>query len=95
MNTAYLVGQIAIKDAGKWAEYIAQVPATLGPWGAELVFRGTRATVLAGEHAHPDIVVIRFPDRAAIDGWHASAAYQALVPLRQLAADVVLLAYET
>jgi uncharacterized protein (DUF1330 family) len=26
-------------------------------------------------------------------GWHASAAYQALIPLRQEAADVVLTTY--
>jgi len=38
--------------------------------------------------------VIEFPDQQAVAGWHASAAYQALVPLRQQAADVVLLAYD-
>lgn len=95
MNDAYLIGHITIKDAGKWAEYRRRVPATLEPWGAELVFRGTRAAILAGEHPHPDVVVIRFPDRQALAGWHASAAYQALVPLRRQAAEVVLLSYDT
>ena len=45
-------------------------------------------------YAQADVVVIRFPDRKAADGWHSSAAYQALVPLRRQAADVVLLAYD-
>ena len=94
MSNACLIGHITVKDAAKWAEYRRQVPATLAPWGAELVFRGNRLVVLAGEHQHTDVVVIRFPDRKAIDGWHSSAAYQALIPLRQQAADVVLLAYE-
>lgn len=94
MGNAYLIGHITVKDAEKWAAYRGGVPATLTPWGAELVFRGQGATVLAGEHAHADVVVIRFPDRKAIDDWHSSAAYQALVPLRQQAADVVLIAYE-
>lgn len=94
MSAAYVIGHITVKDAGKWDEYRSQVPATLAPWGAELVFRGQRAAVLAGEHSHPDVVVIRFPSQEAVTGWHSSAAYQALIPLRQEAADVVLLSYE-
>lgn len=94
MGNAYVIGHITVKDAEKWEAYRRGVPATLEPWGAELVFRGKGATVLAGEHAHADVVVIRFPDRKAVDGWHASAAYQALIPLRQQAADVVLITYE-
>jgi uncharacterized protein (DUF1330 family) len=92
--TAYVIGHITVKNAEKWAAYRSQVPATLAPWGAELVLRGQLAAVLAGKHAHTDTVVIRFPDHKAVDGWHSSAAYQALVPLRQLAADVDLLSYE-
>ncbi|MDP2132001.1 MAG: DUF1330 domain-containing protein [Sulfuritalea sp.] len=95
MKDAYVIGHITIRDAARWDEYRSQVPATLEPWGAELVFRGTLATVLAGEHSHPDVVVIRFPSQAAADGWHGSAAYQALIPLRRQAADVVLLSYAT
>lgn len=93
MGHAYVVGQIRIKDPGLWAEYKGKVPATLAPWGAELVFRGQQLAVHAGVNSHPDIVVIRFPDGASATGWHASAAYQALIPLRQLAADVVLTSY--
>jgi uncharacterized protein (DUF1330 family) len=94
MGSAYVIGHITVKDAEKWEAYRGAVPATLAPWGAELVFRGRNATVLAGEHAHGDVVVIRFPDRKAVDAWHSSAAYQALIPLRQQAAEVVLLSYE-
>lgn len=94
MVNAYLIGHLTVKDAGKWEDYRSRVPATLAPWGAELVFRGTLAAILAGEHDHADVVVIRFPNRQAIAGWHESAAYQALIPLRQQAADVVLLTYD-
>ncbi len=94
MSSACVIGHIRIIDAEKWAEYRDQVPATLAPWGAELLLRGKRIAVLAGEHAHTDVVVIRFPSAEAALGWHASAAYQALIPLRRQAADVVLLAYE-
>ena len=94
MSAAYLIGHITVKNPEKWADYRSQVPATLEPWGAELVLRGKRIAILSGEHPHTDVVVIRFPDTKAIDGWHASAAYQALISLRQEAADVALISYE-
>ena len=91
---AYGIGHITVKDPALWAEYRSKVPATIAPWNAELVCRGELVEVLAGEHAHRDTVVIRFPSLAALQGWYRSAEYQALVPLRERAADVVLLAYE-
>ena len=95
MSNAYVVGHLTVKDAEKWAEYRSRVAATLEPWGAELVFRGKKIAILAGEYSHSDIVVIRFPDKEAVNGWHSSAAYQALIPLREQAAEMVLLSYET
>jgi uncharacterized protein (DUF1330 family) len=89
----YVIGHITVKDPAKWAAYRAQVPATLAPWQAELVFRGERLAVLGGTHAHSDTVVIRFPNAEAVDGWFNSAAYQALIPLRLAAADVDLISY--
>ena len=91
---AFVVGNITIRDAAKWAAYRDAVPATLLPWGAQLLVRGKRFAVFAGAPTHGDTVVIRFPDRAAVEGWYASPAYQALIPLRQEAADVVLVGYE-
>jgi uncharacterized protein (DUF1330 family) len=94
MSNAYVVGHITVKNAEKWAEYRNQVPATLKPWGAEIVLRGKNVAILAGEHSYSDIVVIRFPDKEAVNRWHSSAAYQSLIPLREQAADMVLLSYE-
>ncbi len=94
MKKAYVIGHITVKDNTRWREYRNKVPATLEPWGAELVFRGTLCSVLSGNHAHHDTVVIRFPDLAAINNWYASAEYQSLITLRQEAADMELLCYE-
>ena len=93
MSMAYVVGHITVKDADKWQQYQARVPATLAPWGAELVFRGQKAAVFAGAMPHTDIVVIRFADAQAVENWFHSGAYQALLPLRAQAADVVLTSY--
>ncbi|MDX1551942.1 MAG: DUF1330 domain-containing protein [Marinobacter sp.] len=93
--TAYVIGQITVKDPAKWEEYRRKVHATLAPWGAELVLRGTQAKVLSGQHPHTDTVVIRFPDMESAVNWHNSTAYQALVPLRMQAADVDLISYKS
>lgn len=93
--TAYAVGQITVKDPVKWAEYRSRVPATLMPWGAEIVLRGNNASVLSGQHPHSDTVVIRFPNLECVVEWHNSSAYQELVPLRNQAAVVDLISYES
>ncbi|AKU11971.1 MAG: hypothetical protein AzoDbin1_02743 [Azoarcus sp.] len=92
---AYVIGHITIKDPAKWDQYRSRVPGTLEGWGGELVLRGKRVTVLGGEHAHTDTVVLRFPDIDSLNGWFNSPVYQALIPLREQAADVVLISYES
>lgn len=95
MTQVFVVGQMTVKHPEKWAEYRSQVLATLQAFGGELVFRGEQAHAFSGICPHPDIVVIRFACLADAEGWHGSAAYQALIPLRQEAADVVLTSYRS
>ncbi len=94
MNNAYIIGHITVIDQEKWMDYRSKVPATLEPWGGELVFRGGLSSVLSGNHKHSDTVVIRFPDLQSLTNWHSSPQYQSLIPLRQEAAEIDLLAYE-
>jgi uncharacterized protein (DUF1330 family) len=91
--TAYVIGHITVKDSEKWTQYRSQVPATLAPWGANLVCRGKRLDILSGKHHHTDMVVIRFPDTDSVKNWFNSRAYQALIPLRNQAAEIVLVSY--
>ena len=75
--------------------YPRQVPDTLAPWGAELLLRGRRVASSPGESPIRTSSSSRFPSAAAAGGWFASPAYQAPgIPLREQAADVLLLAYE-
>ena len=94
-HRACVIGHITVRDAEKWAEYRRQVPATLSAWGGELVFRGRTISVMSGEHAHAETVVLQFPDVPSLHGWFQSPAYQALIALREQAADVVLIGYES
>lgn len=94
MKKAYLIGHITVKNPEKWAEYRNKVPATIEPWGAELIFRGKLSSVFSGSHVHTDTVVIRFPDIQSLNNWFSSKAYQLLIPLRQEAAEVELLSFQ-
>jgi uncharacterized protein (DUF1330 family) len=91
----WVIGHVTVKDPRKWAEYRSKVPATLLQCGGEVIFRGSRTAVLTGESRHPDVVVIRFPDASAALEWYRSPVYQALIPLREQAADMVLVSYES
>ncbi|MGQ4877285.1 DUF1330 domain-containing protein [Billgrantia sp. LNSP4103-1] len=95
MNHAYVVGQVTVNDPERWLEYVERLPETLIGWGGEVVMRGQRTTTLAGQPGrHPNVVVLRFPDMHAVEQWYASPDYQALIPLRDAAAQVELAAYE-
>ena len=92
--SAYLIGHITINHPDKWKIYVAGVQKSLIPFEAEVVFRGKQATVLAGEHPHQQTVVIKFPDQPTLQQWYHSDTYQALIPLRDKAADVVIISYD-
>jgi uncharacterized protein (DUF1330 family) len=64
------------------------------PLYSEILLRARQAADGAGGNPYRDVVVLRFPSFAHAQAWHASAEYQALVPLRQQAAEVMLSLYE-
>ena len=88
---AWVIGHVSVKDAAKWQRYRERVPATIAPFGGRVILRGRVTDVLDGEHRHDDAVVLAFPDLDSARAWHASSAYQALIPLRREAADIDLI----
>ncbi len=90
---ACVVGRIRIRDRAKWQVYLDAVPATIAAFDGVVVARGSDPVVLAGASPETDVVVLRFPSVEAVDAWYGSDAYQALIPLRDAAADVVLVRY--
>ena len=92
---AYLVGHITVRDQEKWKIYTDGVKRSLEPFHAEVVFRGNRHAVLSGRHEYDQAVVISFEDQAQLEKWYFSEAYQSLIPIRESAADVVIISYDT
>jgi uncharacterized protein (DUF1330 family) len=92
---AYLVGHITIKDASQWEIYMEGVRKSLLPYSAEVIFRGKLHKVLTGEHSRQNTVVIKFSAQATLQDWYNSKEYQALIPIRERAADVTIISYDT
>ena len=91
---AYLIGHITVKDAESWGKYVEGVGKSLLPYEAKVVFRGKQEKVLAGLHSHENAVVLQFPDQKTLQDWYHSKAYQELIPIRDKAADVVIISYD-
>ncbi len=91
---AYLVGHITVKNDELWQQYVAGVGESIAPFDSKIIFRGQLDKILAGQHQHDLVVVIEFPDQPTLDAWFNSEKYQSLIPLRDMAADVVITTYK-
>ena len=80
---AYVIVDVDVQDAEQYREYQRQVPDTLAPFGGKFIVRGGKAETLEGHWEPRRVVVLEFPSVDHARQWHASAAYQAIVPIRQ------------
>jgi len=78
---AYVVNEIWVEDAAVFRTYVVQVPPTLEPFGGRYLVRSGATESIEGEPPGR-IVILEFPDRAAALAWRASAAYRAILPIR-------------
>lgn len=62
--------------------YLEAIDATLAPFGGRFLIHGGPLTRVEGDWPEGDLIVVAFPDRARLEAWYASPAYQAILPLR-------------
>jgi uncharacterized protein (DUF1330 family) len=82
---AYVIADITVTDPDRYAEYRAQVPATVSKHGGRFIVRGAAHERLEGDWQPGRLVVIEFPDVAAARAWYASQEYRPLIALRRSA----------
>ena len=78
----YIIVDVEVHDPEGYREYTSQVPDTLQPYGGEFIVRGGTSHTLEGHWNPRRVVVIRFPSSEQARAWHASPAYQAILPIR-------------
>jgi uncharacterized protein (DUF1330 family) len=72
-------------------QYIEAIQETMDPYGGRFLVHGGEVEVEEGNWPGT-VVIIEFPDLAAIRAWYASAAYQQILPLRtaNVPGDVII-----
>ena len=90
--TAYAVAHLrTLSDHDDVFTYIEMIQETMEPYGGRFLVHGTAVEVVEGEWPGA-LVVLSFPDVAAVHDWYASPAYRRILPLRtdHIAGDVVV-----
>jgi len=86
---AYVAVHVNVKSPEKFAEYGQAAGPTVAAHGGAFTHRGLVHEILAGSAVYNRFAVIEFPDVETARNWYSSPEYQALIPLRDAAADVL------
>jgi uncharacterized protein (DUF1330 family) len=85
--TAYALVNVEITDPIGFAEYSKLVPATISAFRGRFLARGGATEVLEGRWSPKRLVLLEFPDVAALKAWYGSPEYQHLLELRKRTAN--------
>jgi uncharacterized protein (DUF1330 family) len=91
---AYVIADVDVKDPATYDEYRRQVLATIEAYGGRFLVRAGAHQTLEGDWKPGRMVVLEFPDMAALKAWYDSAEYGPLIKLRQSASSGKLVAVE-
>lgn len=92
--SAYVVGQLDIKDPAAYQEYLDGFMSTFERHGGELLATSSQVTdVLEGQWA-PRTVIMRFPTPAAARSWYDDPEYRQLAKVRHRTAETNLVMVE-
>ena len=80
---AYVIVDVEVLEPEAYTEYTRAVPASLEPFGGRFIVRGGAHETLEGDWNPQRVVVLEFPSVEQAKAWHASPAYQAILPIRQ------------
>lgn len=89
---AYLIANIRVTDPARFAEYREKVAPMIARYGGRYLIRGGAVTPVEGDPRLDRVVVLEFPDMAALKRFYHSEDYAPLIALRQSAStgDVAL-----
>jgi uncharacterized protein (DUF1330 family) len=88
---AYVIADVEILDAERYADYRSQVPATLESYGGQFLVRGGATDMIEGDWLPRRLVIIEFPSMDAAHRWYDSPEYQAILGIRHEAATARLI----
>lgn len=90
----YVIVDIHIKDQAAFEGYKRGVPPMITKHGGEYLARGGAAETLEGDWKPGRVVLLKFPDQAAVKAFLNDPEYQPLKVLRESAADSQMVSVE-
>lgn len=91
---AYIVAQVDVTHAERYAEYAKETPAIIAKYGGRFVARAGKTVTLEGPPARSRVVVIEFPSLEQAQAFYNSPEYAAARKLREGAASAQFIAVE-
>ena len=91
---AYVIVNVRVRDPERYRDYTAETPASIARFGGRFLVRGGAVDEREGSWSPERVVVLEFPDGEAARAWYESDEYQALLPIRQEAAESELVIVE-
>ena len=91
---AYVIVETDITDPDRYEQYKAASPGAVSAGGGRFIARGGELAVLEGDWEPSRLVILEFPDLAAVKEFYDSERYQAAKELREGAARLNMVAVE-
>jgi len=82
---AYLIGDVAVKDPTAYEQYRKEIGGLIARHRGEYVVRGGEIEVVVGDWRPNRLIILRFPDRAAVRAYLDDPVFHKLGELRQRA----------
>jgi uncharacterized protein (DUF1330 family) len=76
------VAPAASQDEEAWKAYVQRAPATIEKYGGRYLARGGAVQIMEGSWSPHAIVLVEFPDSAAVARWYASPEYAEALKVR-------------
>ena len=92
--SAYVVVEIDVKDAERYADYKTMVPASLEAYGGRFLVRGGTVESLEGAWEPSRFVILEFDSIERAKRWWDSDEYREARDLRQATADTRMIVVE-
>lgn len=91
---AYLIADVEITDPQGYEEYKRRAALSIARYGGRYLARGGRHEVLEGAWTPTRLVLLEFPDMAALEAWYGSTDYALAKPFRLANARSAFVALE-
>jgi uncharacterized protein (DUF1330 family) len=93
--SAFMLATVKVKNPAKFQEYLGKVQELSIKLGAKLLAKGKAVrSITGGECDHDVTIVVQFPSTENIDSLFNSEEYQALIPLREEGAEIVMSSHQ-